>query len=120
MTIEFVRRGLWGGAVATLALAAVLWIGHPPRLALAAMPAAVKIDNFTFAPGTLTVPAGTTVTWTNDDDIPHLVVANDTKTFRSPALDTNDTYSFTFTTPGTYAYFCALHPHMQGTIVVTP
>ena len=120
MTIDLARRGLWGGALATLALAAVLWLAHAPRLAHAAATAAVQIDNFTFAPATLTVPAGTVVTWRNNDDIPHLVVANDNKAFRSPALDTSDSYSFTFTTPGTYGYFCGLHPHMQGTIVVTP
>jgi plastocyanin len=79
--------------------------------------AAVGIDNFTFNPQQLTVKAGTTVTWTNKDDIPHAVAAVG-KQFRSKALDTGDAYSFTFTTPGSYAYFCSLHPHMTGTIVV--
>ena len=60
---------------------------------------------------------GTTVTWTNRDDIPHAIAAVD-KGFKSKALDTDDSYSFTFTTPGTFAYFCSLHPHMTGTIVV--
>jgi plastocyanin len=78
---------------------------------------AVKIDNFTFAPQRLTVPAGTTVTWTNEDDIPHTVVAT-TLAFRSKALDTDDKFTFTFTAPGAYEYFCSLHPHMTGTIVV--
>jgi plastocyanin len=77
---------------------------------------AVKIDNFTFSPQKLTVKAGTTVTWTNEDDIPHVVAGP--PTFKSKALDTNDKYSFTFTTPGTYTYFCSLHPHMTGSIVV--
>ena len=77
---------------------------------------AVKIDNFTFGPQKLTVKAGTTVTWINEDDIPHTVVS--TGHFRSKALDTDDKYSFTFTTPGTYEYFCGLHPRMQGSIVV--
>jgi plastocyanin len=76
----------------------------------------VKIDNFTFSPHTLTVKAGTTVTWTNEDDIPHVVAGP--PTFKSKALDTDDKYSFTFTTPGTYSYFCSLHPHMTGSIVV--
>ncbi len=76
----------------------------------------VKIDNFTFGPQKLTVKVGDTVTWTNEDDIPHLVVA--VGKFRSKALDTNDKYSFTFTAPGTYEYFCGLHPTMQGSIVV--
>jgi plastocyanin len=65
------------------------------------------------------VKAGTTVTFENDDDIPHQVVATG-GAFRSKALDTGDTYAFTFTEPGEIAYFCSLHPHMQGTITVTP
>ncbi len=87
--------------------------------AWAAADASVKIDNFTFGPEKLTVKAGTTVTWTNEDDIPH-TVASATKAFKSKALDTDDSYSFTFTTPGTYEYFCSLHPHMVGTVVVEP
>jgi plastocyanin len=79
--------------------------------------ASVTIDNFTFEPDTLTVKPGTTVTWTNQDDIPHTVVATN-KAFRSKALDTDDKFSFTFTTPGTYEYFCGLHPHMKATVVV--
>ena len=78
----------------------------------------VKIENFTFEPQVLTVPVGTKVTWVNDDDIPHLVAEKDGK-FRSAALDTNDTYSETFSTPGTIEYYCAIHPHMTGKIVVT-
>jgi amicyanin len=89
---------------------------------LAAVPAAraedaaVKIGNFTFGPQELKVKSGTTVTWTNEDDIPHTVVSPNN--YRSKVLDTDATYSFTFTTPGTYKYFCSLHPHMTGTIVV--
>ena len=81
--------------------------------------AQVKIANFTFDPPTLTVKAGTTVTWINADDIPHLVSEKDGK-FRSSALDTNDKFSQTFSTAGTVEYFCAIHPHMTGKIVVTP
>jgi amicyanin len=81
-------------------------------------PNAVTIDNFSFAPATLTVKAGTTVTWINKDDIPHGVGATNNAFKKSPALDTDDKYSFTFTTPGTYQYFCYLHPKMVGTIVV--
>jgi plastocyanin len=77
----------------------------------------VKIDNFAFAPERVTVKAGTSVTWINEDDIPH-TVASATKLFKSKALDTDDRYSFTFTTAGVYQYFCSLHPHMTGTIVV--
>jgi amicyanin len=77
----------------------------------------VTIDNFTFTAPELTVAVGTTVKWVNHDDIPHNVVNKD-KLFRSKALDTDDSYSFTFANAGTYDYFCGLHPHMQGKIVV--
>jgi plastocyanin len=80
-------------------------------------PAAVGIDNFTFNPQRLTVKAGTTVIWTNKDDIPHAIAAVD-KSFKSKVLDTEGAFSFTFATPGTYQYFCSLHPHMTGAIVV--
>src|ERR1700676_1839226 len=76
----------------------------------------VKIDNFTFAPQTLTVKAGTTVTWINEDDIPHTVVS--TGHFRSKPLDTGDKFTFTFTTAGSFEYFCSLHPHMHASITV--
>ena len=79
--------------------------------------AAVVIDNFVFSPERLTVKAGTTVTWTNRDDTPHTVAAKD-RTFKSKVMDTDESYSFTFSTPGEYAYFCSLHPHMTGTITV--
>ncbi len=77
----------------------------------------VHIDNFTFSPQELTISRGGTVTWVNDDDIPHALAAND-KTFRSKAMDTEERFSFTFNKPGTYEYFCSLHPHMQGKIIV--
>ena len=77
----------------------------------------VKIDNFVFAPQRVVVKSGTTVTWINEDDIPH-TIASSTKLFKSNALDTKDKFTFTFTTPGAYEYFCSLHPHMTGTIVV--
>jgi plastocyanin len=76
----------------------------------------VMIDNFTFEPVQLTVKVGTTVTWKNRDDIPHTVVS--AGKFRSKTLDTDDSYSFTFTAAGDYKYFCSLHPHMTGTIKV--
>jgi amicyanin len=79
---------------------------------------AVSIDNFTFTPPSLTVKAGTTVTWTNRDDIPHGIASSNNAFGKSKALDTDDSYSFTFTTPGTYQYFCYVHPHMVGTVVV--
>ena len=77
----------------------------------------VTIDNFVFSPQQATVKAGDTVTWINHDDIPHTVTSK-TGVFRSKALDTDDKFSFTFAKPGTYPYFCSLHPHMTGTIVV--
>ena len=77
----------------------------------------VKIDNFAFAPQRVVVKPGRTVTWINEDDIPH-TIASSTKLFKSNALDTKDKFTFTFTTPGAYEYFCSLHPHMTGTIVV--
>jgi plastocyanin len=79
----------------------------------------IEIENFTFAPETITVAPGTTVNFVNRDDIPHLVAADD-GTFRSKALDTGDTFSFTFEKAGQYGYFCALHPHMVGTVLVKP
>ena len=77
----------------------------------------VAIDNFVFGPERLTIKSGTTVTWTNRDDIPHTVASKD-RLFKSKVMDTDESYSFTFTTPGEYSYFCSLHPHMTGTIVV--
>ena len=76
----------------------------------------VHIDNFTFQPAQLTVKVGTTVTWKNRDDIPHTVVS--AGKFRSKTLDTDDSFTFTFTAAGDYKYFCSLHPHMTGTIKV--
>jgi plastocyanin len=104
-------RILAHGAIAGLVAAAIA--AGPARAA----DTEVKIDNFTFNPQQITVKAGTTVFWTNHDDIPHTVTSQ-TKIFKSNALDTDDKFSFTFTTPGSYPYFCALHPHMTGTIVV--
>jgi plastocyanin len=76
----------------------------------------VMIDNFTFEPAQLTVKVGTTVTWKNRDDIPHTVVS--AGKFRSKTMDTDDSYSFTFTAAGDYKYFCSLHPHMTGMVKV--
>jgi plastocyanin len=85
--------------------------------AASAADAEVKIDNFSFTPATLTVPAGTSVTWTNHDDIPHNVVSED-KSIKSKVLDTDEKFTFTFSKPGTYSYFCSIHPKMKGTVVV--
>jgi len=77
----------------------------------------VKIDNFSFGPGTLTVPVGTTVTWTNRDDIPHTVVSTE-GAFKSKVLDTDEKFSFTFSKAGTYPYFCSIHPKMTAKVIV--
>jgi plastocyanin len=77
----------------------------------------VKIDNFSFTPADVTVPVGSSVKWVNHDDIPHNVVSND-KIFKSKALDTDEAFTFTFDKPGTYTYFCSIHPKMTGKIVV--
>ena len=116
------RRCVTLAAATSIMLAAAVLPGSaqtetaPP----AVTSAHVSIDNFSFTPQTLTVKAGTTVTWTNRDDIPH-GIASDNKAFtRSKALDTDDSYSVTFATPGTFKYFCFIHPHMTGTIIVEP
>jgi len=79
---------------------------------------AVNISNFAFAPASLTIPAGSTVTWTNKDEEPHTVVSSDGTTFHSPGMDTGGTYSFTFQNAGTFEYICSIHPMMHGTVVV--
>jgi amicyanin len=94
-------------------LAAAILISFSARAA----ETSIVINQFSFSPPRLTVKAGTTVTWINEDDIPH-TVASSTQLFKSKALDTKDKFSFAFTTPGTYEYFCSLHPHMTGAIVV--
>ena len=101
-----------------LLLAMAVFLSASRGHALAA-DAEIKIVNFTFDPPILTMKAGTTVSWVNNDDIPHLVSEKDGK-FRSSALDTGDKFSQTFSTAGTVEYFCAIHPHMTGKIVVEP
>jgi plastocyanin len=82
-----------------------------------ARPQSVAIKMFAFTPQVITVAPGTTVTWTNADEDPHTVTAND-KSFHSAAMDEDEKFSFTFTRPGEYAYFCSLHPHMTGKVIV--
>jgi plastocyanin len=110
VSYSYLRGGL---AVAAFTLAL-----NAATAAPAAETAKVVIGNFTFGPVALTVKPGTTVTWLNGDDIPHTVVADDKKAFRSKVLDSGDSFSFTFTTPGTFAYFCSIHPHMTGKVIV--
>jgi plastocyanin len=94
---------------------------RPARAAASARPTSatmeVAIDNFAFGPTDLTVAVGTTVTWTNRDDIPHTAVSTD-KVFKSKVLDTDEKYSFTFATAGTYPFFCSIHPKMTGKVIV--
>lgn len=108
-------KNLLAAAAASFAMS----VAAAPAAAVAA-PAGptVKIDNFVFGPETLTVPVGTTVTWINQDDIPHTIVADDKHTFKSKVLDSDERFSFTFTKPGEFGYFCSLHPHMVGKVIV--
>jgi len=117
---KFARIGLASVVIALLAMfAGAGRVGGAAGVAQekVAATAEVKIDNFSFGPTALTVPVGTTVTWTNRDDIPHTVVSTD-GAFKSKALDTDDKFSFVFTKAGTYPYFCSIHPKMTGQIVV--
>jgi len=113
--------GTWISAVAACLLL-VMAISES-RGVLAASPEAnppgveVSIDNFSFTPPVVTVKPGTQITWINRDDIPHTVVSNE-NVFKSKALDTDDKFSFTMSKPGTYSYFCSLHPRMTAKVVV--
>jgi plastocyanin len=94
-------------------------ISAPPTQPLNRFTAGVKIDNFHFEPKELTVGVGTKVTWSNGDDVPHTATStDDPQTFDSGAMDTDDGFSFTFTKPGKYTYFCKVHPHMTGVVIV--
>ena len=80
----------------------------------------IHIDNFAFTPAALTIKSGDKVTWKNGDDIPHNVVSSDRSAFRSKVMDSGQEFSFTFTAAGSFEYFCALHPHMKGVVIVAP
>ncbi len=115
------RRVSTGIFVAALGLGVAGLGVRPAGVAASALPTRatmeVAIDNFAFGPTDLTVAVGTTVTWTNRDDIPHTVVSTE-KVFKSKVLDTDEKFSSTFSTPGTYPYFCSIHPKMTGKVVV--
>ncbi len=115
MNVQFGSGSL--GLVRGVLLGLALWLA--PGFASAEGSATVKIENFSFVPDTITIAAGTTVTWENGDDIPHSVVLSD-KSFRSKPLDTHDKTTFSFAKVGEITYFCGLHPHMQGKIIVVP
>ena len=106
-------------AVTFVATAALAGIGRAAEPAAAAATVQVNILNYKFDPETLTVPAGTTVTWVNHDEVPHSVMSSDKRFTSSGGLDTGESSSFTFTEAGTYAYYCSLHPFMTGKVVVT-
>ena len=112
MLRPIIASSVLGAVIGSVLAAGVLFV-HAADLSNT-----VSIDNFTFTPKALTVKAGSTVTWTNHDDIPHGIASSENVFKKSAALDTDDSYSFTFTAPGTYQYFCYIHPHMVGTIVV--
>ncbi len=106
---------------ASVIIAIILLVAGSPAVTVTDQPsetnAAVNIDNFVFGPQTITVPVGATVTWTNKDDIPHTSVSTD-GVFKSKVLDTDEKFSYTFTKPGTYPYYCTIHPKMTGKVVV--
>ena len=112
---------VWIVGLATTVMIAMLLLAGAPSVAANDQPlgssADVKIDNFSFGPQTLTVSVGTTVVWTNRDDIPHTVVSTD-GVFKSKVRDTDEKFSYTFTKAGTYPYFCSVHPKMTGKVVV--
>ena len=112
---------MWLASLAMpVVIAMLLLVGSPSVTANdqpSAANAAVKIDNFVFGPQTITVPVGTTVTWTNSDDIPHTAVSTD-GVFKSKVMDTDEKFSYTFTKAGTYSYYCSVHPKMTGKVVV--
>ena len=118
------KRNMWVASLATPVMIAMLLLfaGSPSVKASnngrpSAADAEVKIDNFSFGPQTLTVPVGTTVTWTNRDDIPHTSVSTE-DVFKSKVMDTDEKFSYTFTRAGTYPYYCTIHPKMTGKVVV--
>jgi plastocyanin len=115
--LKILQAGACALVLGLMAVSQPAMAAQPAPVAPAPAGATVKIDNFVFGPEALTVSVGTTVTWINQDDIPHTVVAND-KTFKSKVLDSDERFSFTFTRPGEYGYFCSLHPHMTGKVIV--
>jgi plastocyanin len=114
-------KNMWIIGLAAPLMIAMLLLAASPSVTANDQPSAasadVKIDNFSFGPQTLTVSVGTTVVWTNRDDIPHTVVSTD-GVFKSKVRDTDEKFSYTFTKAGTYPYFCSVHPKMTGKIVV--
>ena len=120
--LRMMRKRVYIAGLAVVVVAATVLLARSTGVSANAQQQAaattdVKIDNFSFGPGTLTVAAGTTVTWTNRDDIPHNVVSTD-GVFKSKVVDTDEKFSYTFAKPGTFPYFCSIHPKMTGKVVV--
>jgi len=116
------KQNVWiAGVVMPVSIAMLLLFAGSPSVKANDQPSAanvaVKIDNFVFGPQAITVPVGTTVTWTNSDDIPHTAVSTD-GVFKSKVMDTDEKFSYTFTKAGTYSYYCSVHPKMTGQVVV--
>ena len=116
------KRTFWNLSIAAVAIILIMAASRSGAFGSAGAPpadgeTAVKIDNFSFTPNTITVSVGSTVRWTNHDDVPHNVM-NEDKSIKSKTLDTNDNFSYTFSKPGTYSYYCSIHPRMIGKIVV--
>jgi plastocyanin len=108
--------------VRALLLLAVCFLNGHARASALALPSpvatvAVTIENYAFQPDPVTVAAGTTVTWTNRDEVTHNVVSND-KLFSSPELEPNQSFEYTFKKAGTFPYFCSIHPEMKGKVIV--
>jgi plastocyanin len=120
---EMTKQKMWVGLAAPIMMAMLLlFVGSPNVVAsnnqqAAVTTAEVKIDNFSFGPQTLTVRVGTTVTWTNGDDIPHTSVSTE-GVFKSKVMDTDEKFSYTFTKAGKYPYYCTIHPKMTGEVLV--
>lgn len=113
------KRTFVGVMAAAITLGLVLFLLQRTSVGSNVEPSAieVQVDNFSFGPETLTVPVNSAVIWVNKDDVPHTITSTD-GLFKSKALDTDDKYSYTFTQPGTYSYYCSIHPKMMGKVVV--
>ena len=112
-----VKMVIFQAAAVAAAGGSMFFVAHEAQAVPAQASQLVKIGNFTFAQKSITVRPGTTVTWENDDDIPHTVVAKNLA-FKSKVLDTGERFSFTFAKAGQFDYYCSIHPHMTGTVVV--
>lgn len=117
--VRFVVWGIWTAFLAGCTAGAMKPAAMGAMDKPMAAPNTVVIDNFTFEPSTLEVARGTTVTWINKDDVPHTVTSDaEPRLLNSKAMDTDERYTMTFSDAGTFAYFCKVHPHMTGKVIV--